>query len=357
MQTVHATLTEQLGSEPVKQHQRVISKRLQQAWQRHALDSIVRKSVAPEPNGRSASKEDNDEKTELVRAYTASMGSFASMYIPAPIRKRRTKLAKASARRRRSPAVDTDADATDTDVGATSDRGSSPMGRSSSTSLRSVAAPRSATTQVLSYVPKMKEEVITTVSASIALVGHSGCGKSALVTRVVTGMFTSECQPTMGASILMHEHTFAAPQDLGLAKAAVKFQLRDTSGNLRYRSLAEMYLRDAMVILVVFDVESKESFDTAISWVEEHKGAWTSTLVLLVGNKIDTIRFAVTNEEAQSYAQVNGLTFRGVSACTGNGVEDLFDNVGGRLLWGGNLNFNCRIAHELFCRSELQQQR
>jgi Ras-related protein Rab-5C len=62
------------------------------------------------------------------------------------------------------------------------------------------------------------------------------------------------------------------------------FALWDTAGQERYRSLAPIYYRGAAAAIVVFDLTSRESFDTAVGWVETlHGDAAPETLIVLVG--------------------------------------------------------------------------
>ena len=62
----------------------------------------------------------------------------------------------------------------------------------------------------------------------------------------------------------------------------------DTAGQERYRSLAQMYYKNAIGACVVFDVTSRDSFEKCQQWVKElNEKAGADIRIVIVGNKID----------------------------------------------------------------------
>ena len=104
----------------------------------------------------------------------------------------------------------------------------------------------------------------------------------------------------------------------------------DTAGQERYHSLAPMYYRGAAAAVIVYDVTSPESFARAKSWVRELLRQGNQELVMaLAGNKADLAageagERKVSAEEAQGYADENGLLFLETSAKTAQNVNELF---------------------------------
>ena len=65
-------------------------------------------------------------------------------------------------------------------------------------------------------------------------------------------------------------------------------QLWDTAGQERYRSLAPMYYRGATTAMVVYDITSAESYNSAKTWVEEiKKKGDPCCIICIIGNKVD----------------------------------------------------------------------
>lgn len=72
------------------------------------------------------------------------------------------------------------------------------------------------------------------------------------------------------------------------------------------------------------------SFEKAKSWVRElQRQADPSIVIMLVGNKVDMEASRKTSREmGEQYAQEEGLLFAEASAKTGDGVEELFVEIG-----------------------------
>jgi Ras-related protein Rab-5C len=75
--------------------------------------------------------------------------------------------------------------------------------------------------------------------------------------------------------------------------------------------------------------------EKARSWIRElQRQADPSIIIALCGNKTDlAARRQVTQEEAQKYAQEEGLMWCEASAKTGEGVQDIFMTIGLCLDW------------------------
>ncbi len=77
--------------------------------------------------------------------------------------------------------------------------------------------------------------------------------------------------------------------DLQATNSKVELWTFDLPGEESFLALNRMYLRDANVALVVYDVSKKDSLDQAKVWIDELKNTCPSELlVVLCGNKMDT---------------------------------------------------------------------
>jgi len=113
----------------------------------------------------------------------------------------------------------------------------------------------------------------------------------------------------------------------------VKFEIWDTAGQERYRSLAPMYYRGAAAAIVVYDITNKDSFNGAKSWVKElQRRGDPNVIIALAGNKADLeSRRKVEFEEANSYAEENGIFHIETSAKNANNVKELFVEIAKKL--------------------------
>lgn len=167
----------------------------------------------------------------------------------------------------------------------------------------------------------------------------------------------------------------------------LRYEIWDTAGQERFHSLAvsytvvffffpfhnvtsplqPMYYRNAQAAVVVYDVTKASSLEKAKSWVKElQRQANPNIVIALAGNKVDLVQSSasssgtspsldsedeaddatatpgetpglsgdpeslrqVPREEAQAYASEAGLLFFETSAKTGEGIVDIFTEIG-----------------------------
>lgn len=174
----------------------------------------------------------------------------------------------------------------------------------------------------------------------LVLLGESAVGKSSLVLRFVKGQFQEFQESTIGAAFLT--------QTVCLDDVTVKFEIWDTAGQERYHSLAPMYYRGAQSAIVVYDITSQESFNRAKTWIKElQRQANPNIVIALAGNKTDLAnKRAVEYQEAQAYAEENGLLFMETSAKTAMNVNDIFLAIAKRLPKNEQLSGGGSSGHE-----------
>jgi len=155
----------------------------------------------------------------------------------------------------------------------------------------------------------------------LVLLGDTAVGKSCLVVRFVRDEFFEFQEPTIGAAFLT--------QTVALDDATVKFEIWDTAGQERYRSLAPMYYRGAAAAIIVYDITNPDSFAGAKSWVKElQRRGDTNVVIAMAGNKADLeSRRKVDFNEANAYAEENGILHMETSAKNSNNVRALFVEI------------------------------
>jgi hypothetical protein len=91
-----------------------------------------------------------------------------------------------------------------------------------------------------------------------------------------------------------------------------------------------MYYRNANCAVVVYDITQAASLEKARAWVRElQRQADPNIVIALCGNKADLgARRQVSQDEAQKYATEEGLMWAETSAKSGEGVAEVFTNIG-----------------------------
>jgi small GTP-binding protein len=159
-----------------------------------------------------------------------------------------------------------------------------------------------------------------TVSCSFKfiLIGSSGVGKTALLKRLVDDCFSEESHSTIGVEF---DSTF-----LDVDGQSVKLQIWDTAGQERFRSIAKAYFRNAVGVILAFDICEPKTFEDVTQWLNEvHSLCDPTAVVILVGNKSDLASSrAVTMAEAEEFAQHYHIMYIETSAKSGDNVREAF---------------------------------
>ena len=166
----------------------------------------------------------------------------------------------------------------------------------------------SAQNQINPEIPKYK----------LIFLGDQGVGKSCILNRFMNNTFTEEYQATIGLDF-QSKNVQIDNQDIHLL-------LYDTAGQEKFRSLIPMYTRDANIILLVYEVTSKDSFLHLNHWLNDLTTVKKDEVIfVVVGNKTDLEdKREVSREEGEQFAKDNDYLFAEVSAKYGEGFEDLF---------------------------------
>lgn len=68
----------------------------------------------------------------------------------------------------------------------------------------------------------------------------------------------------------------------------IKAQIWDTAGQERYRAITNTYYRQAIGVLLVYDISRRATFESISKWLQEVRDhADEKVAIILVGNKSD----------------------------------------------------------------------
>ena len=153
----------------------------------------------------------------------------------------------------------------------------------------------------------------------IVLVGETQVGKTSIVTRLMSNKFQGSSPATIGATFQNYKVT--------TKRGTSNFQIWDTAGQEKFRSLAPMYYRSADIALLCFDITKQETLDGLETWAHElvEKGP-PNMIKIVVGTKCDLEdQRVVTREKAEEFVDRNQIAYyHECSAKTGQGVQELF---------------------------------
>ena len=93
-------------------------------------------------------------------------------------------------------------------------------------------------------------------TCKVVLIGESGVGKTCIIARFINNVFEDNTMSTTGASYAGKTMTFDEFQG-----KSIKFEIWDTAGQEKYRSLTKIFYKDAGVAILVYDITRKESFE------------------------------------------------------------------------------------------------
>lgn len=158
----------------------------------------------------------------------------------------------------------------------------------------------------------------------VVLVGNSGVGKTTLIQRYYEQNFTPDIRPTVGASYFSCKVKTNSGHEISM-------NIWDTAGQEKFQSLIPLYLRNAYVCILVFDL----SVDNTVFEMERLKklaseSALEDCLYFFVGNKTDLISendIIERTKDIASFANENCSTLYTTSAKTGEGVDNLFFQI------------------------------
>jgi small GTP-binding protein len=167
------------------------------------------------------------------------------------------------------------------------------------------------------------------ISYKFIIIGSSGVGKTAILKRLVEGSFTEDSQSTIGVE-------FDAAV-LVINDRKVKLQIWDTAGQERFRSISKAYYRNAVGVILVFDITDRKSFDDLNSWLNDiHTLCDTNAVIQLIGNKADMKSHRVVNlAEAESFASHQHMQYLETSARLGENVKEAFVRVATSIMTKG----------------------
>ena len=167
-----------------------------------------------------------------------------------------------------------------------------------------------------------KEEKINIkydINFKMIVIGDPYVGKTCLADRIKKDLFNKDYSPTVGFDFFSYMTK--------IEDKIIRIQIWDTCGQEVYRSLISNFYKNISLAMIVYAIDSRESFTHIKSWLKEIKMYSNPDVkIILVGNKKDLENERkVTYEEAKKFKEENQiLYFEETSAKMGINAKEVF---------------------------------
>ena len=162
----------------------------------------------------------------------------------------------------------------------------------------------------------------------LILIGESGTGKTSLINVYSGKKFSLKTFPNLSSNYIIKK------MEINQKKYVIK--IWDTAGQERFRSLNKLFIKDSQIVIFVYDVTKKKTFEELGYWVDFVQQILPENVIFgIVANKMDLInadenneknnREYVKGEEGQKYSDEIGAIFCETSAK--DDIEEFADLV------------------------------
>ena len=163
----------------------------------------------------------------------------------------------------------------------------------------------------------------------VVLLGETAVGKSCILSRFANDTYSSNHMSTLAAYFCTKNVFYDK------VNREIKYEIWDTAGEERYRSISKMFYQDTSVVILVLDITRKETFEAIKNyWYSEVKNSTNEDIIIAIAaNKSDLYEYEeVDKKELEDYAQSINAIYKETSAVNNTGISELFDNIGYKLL-------------------------
>ena len=146
-------------------------------------------------------------------------------------------------------------------------------------------------------------------SIKVVLLGEAGVGKTNLIRVAMGKPFEKEENSTISSTFFENE--------VVLNNKKYSYCLWDTAGQEIYRSLNKIFMKESKIVIIVFSIDSRQSFDQIDFWLNYIKEILGNDnyIIGLVGNKSDLfLNQQISDKEMNKKAEELQVKFQITSA-------------------------------------------
>ena len=162
----------------------------------------------------------------------------------------------------------------------------------------------------------------TPIPCKIILVGESGVGKTSIISRYLN-MYQEKTESTLGA--------YFSNKTIIVDGYKINFEIWDTAGQEQYRSINNLFYKDAHICILVYDITNKTSFNCLRDyWYEAVLLHGRQDIIFgIAGNKSDLYEDEEVNEkEVEEFRSDIDACFKLTSAQVNTSIDDIFYMLG-----------------------------
>ena len=162
------------------------------------------------------------------------------------------------------------------------------------------------------------------VQKKICVIGEFGVGKTSLISQFVDSIFSDKYHTTVGVKI--------DKKQCRVGENVVNLVIWDLAGESPMRTLKPAQIRGASGFLLVADGTRPDTFDIAIALQRKITEILGQVPFIFTINKHDLVEQWCVGPEVTDALRQRGWDVRYSSAKTGAGVEEMFQDLAGRLV-------------------------
>jgi len=167
------------------------------------------------------------------------------------------------------------------------------------------------------------------IQKKICMLGGFAVGKTSLVRRFVTNVFSDHYHTTIGVTV--------EKKSVTVNDQEIVLMLWDLYGEDEFQKVRDSYLRGSSAYIVVMDGTRRGTLDTALTLQQTAARTLGTVPFVSIINKADLQSEWEIDEGAIEQLRARGWTVLFGSAKLGQGVEELFWNVATQIMHGSPL--------------------
>ena len=151
------------------------------------------------------------------------------------------------------------------------------------------------------------------------IIGDKTVGKSCIINQFIEKQFVNEYIPTIGSDKIMKE--------IEIEGKILNLEIWDTVGQEQYSAVNKIFIKNAQIALIVYDITNRKSFENLNNWYnlifEINKDS--NVIVGVTANKTDLYENQVVDsEEGKNFADEKKISFFETSAKDYESIENVF---------------------------------
>ena len=153
------------------------------------------------------------------------------------------------------------------------------------------------------------------------IIGDKTVGKSCIINQFIEKQFVNEYIPTIGSDKIKKE--------IEIEGKILNLEIWDTVGQEQYSAVNKIFIKNAQIALIVYDITNKDSFNNLNFWLKEiNDNNSKKAICCVLSNKSDLYENQVVDsEEGKNFAAEKKMKFFETSAKDYESIEKVFIEI------------------------------